>query len=348
MPIAVIGAGMAGAAAARTLVNVGLKVEVFDKGRSVGGRMSSKRTEHGYLDLGAQYFTARSERFSQQVSRWLASGVVNYWPANCYRFEQATLSLSTDKTARFVGSPAMQEPVKALLAAIPTHLNCRISRLNYLANAADSSVNNSKTGWYLYDDQQQRFGPYQALIITLPPVQLHALLLTVNQVDLPDASVLQQITTELQQQALLPCWAVNLQLAQPLNTAADAVFVKEGNLSWLARQHSKPGRVSESDNWLVHFSPQCSALHINVEPEQITALAKAELELIFEQPVTVVSALPHRWLYAQINSAITQQVLPACPELKLAFAGDWLLGGRVENAWLSGVAAATEVMTNDR
>ena len=66
MTIAIIGAGIAGAICASELVRNGHKVIVFDKGRSAGGRMSSKRTENGYIDLGAQYFTARSELFSQQ------------------------------------------------------------------------------------------------------------------------------------------------------------------------------------------------------------------------------------------------------------------------------------------
>ena len=58
--IAILGAGITGAAAAASLVQQGYQVTVFDKGRTAGGRMSSKRTEQGYLDMGAQYFTART------------------------------------------------------------------------------------------------------------------------------------------------------------------------------------------------------------------------------------------------------------------------------------------------
>ena len=72
MTIAIIGAGIAGAACAQELVRLGKQVVVFDKGRAAGGRMSSKRTATGYLDLGAQYFTARSQAFNQQCQQWLA------------------------------------------------------------------------------------------------------------------------------------------------------------------------------------------------------------------------------------------------------------------------------------
>ena len=43
-PIAVVGAGMAGLAAARALHDGGHRVVVFEKSRGVGGRMSTRRT----------------------------------------------------------------------------------------------------------------------------------------------------------------------------------------------------------------------------------------------------------------------------------------------------------------
>lgn len=342
MTVAVIGAGMAGAAAADTLAMAGVQVEVFDKGRAVGGRMSSKRAGESYLDLGAQYFTARGTPFSLQVSQWLAAGTVSHWPASCYRYEQGQLTESNDKIIRFIGSPSMQAPVKALLASVLTHLNSRITRLRYVNDKSADKEN----GWYLFDEQNKSFGPYQALILTLPPVQLQVLLATACQPDEPRLADLNRLILQVQPQALLPCWAVNLQLTQPLQTRADAVFVKEGNVSWLARQNSKAGRVQQYDNWLVHFSPQCSAVHLMAEPTLLVALAKAELELIFEQPVLVGAAQSHRWLYAQINPAISQVRPEYSMGLKLALAGDWLLGGRIENAWLSGVAAAKEILAD--
>jgi renalase len=52
--IAVIGAGMAGLVAARTLADRGAAVTVFDKGRGVGGRMATRRTAEGWtFDHGA-------------------------------------------------------------------------------------------------------------------------------------------------------------------------------------------------------------------------------------------------------------------------------------------------------
>jgi len=52
--IAVVGAGIAGLACARKLIDAGHAVRVFEKSRGVGGRMATRRTPQGTYDHGAQ------------------------------------------------------------------------------------------------------------------------------------------------------------------------------------------------------------------------------------------------------------------------------------------------------
>ena len=63
-PIAIVGTGIAGLSTAQALRTAGLSIQLFDKGRGLGGRMTSKRSDAGHLDLGTQYFTARDRRFT--------------------------------------------------------------------------------------------------------------------------------------------------------------------------------------------------------------------------------------------------------------------------------------------
>ena len=75
--VAVIGAGISGLMCARTLLDHGIDVTVFEKGRGVGGRMATRRTDDGLqFDHGAQYFTVRDERFERYVDSWLQDGIV--------------------------------------------------------------------------------------------------------------------------------------------------------------------------------------------------------------------------------------------------------------------------------
>ena len=71
MNVVVIGAGLSGLMAAKSLQVQGHKVLVVDKGRSVGGRLATRRIGTATLDHGAQFFTVRSEEFAKHVDAWL-------------------------------------------------------------------------------------------------------------------------------------------------------------------------------------------------------------------------------------------------------------------------------------
>lgn len=255
MTIAIIGAGIAGAACAQELVRLGKQVVVFDKGRAAGGRMSSKRTAAGYLDLGAQYFTARSQPFNQQCQQWLAENVISRWDGETAQYYQGHLVASPDNTVRYIGVPSMQAPVQRLLAGIELQSNCRIDSIRF------DGVN-----WQLYSGDTQQ-GSFQQLILALP-----------------------------QQQAA--------QLLAP-----------------------------------------CSAQHLEAQPEQIAPLAAAELQRILGRTIAVKATVCHRWRFAQQAEDVAVRGFVYQPEAAMGLCGDWLNGGRVENAFLSGrqLAAAVAV-----
>ena len=77
---AVIGAGMAGIACARTLVQAGHRVTVFEKSSRAGGRTATIDTPFGNFDAGAQYFTVRDPRFARAIDS--VPGVCKRWSAN--------------------------------------------------------------------------------------------------------------------------------------------------------------------------------------------------------------------------------------------------------------------------
>ncbi|HMQ53993.1 MAG TPA: FAD-dependent oxidoreductase, partial [Anaerolineae bacterium] len=52
--VLVVGAGLSGLMAANLLKAYGFKVTVLDKGRSVGGRLATRRIGPGRADHGAQ------------------------------------------------------------------------------------------------------------------------------------------------------------------------------------------------------------------------------------------------------------------------------------------------------
>lgn len=78
-PVLVIGAGLAGLSAARSLQAAGREVVVVDKGRGPGGRLATRRIGRAVLDHGAQFFTVRTPELQAQVDDWLARDLVRVW-----------------------------------------------------------------------------------------------------------------------------------------------------------------------------------------------------------------------------------------------------------------------------
>ena len=69
MRVVIVGAGLAGLMAGRTLAAAGHELVLVDKGRSPGGRLATRRIGAAALDHGAQFFTVRSGPGGRRTTR---------------------------------------------------------------------------------------------------------------------------------------------------------------------------------------------------------------------------------------------------------------------------------------
>ena len=321
-PIAIIGTGLAGLSAAQALNAAGLDVQLFDKSRGSGGRMASKRSDAGSLDLGAQYFTARDRRFVDVVQQWQARGWVAEWDPQLYQLDEHGLHPSPDEQLRWVGTPRMSAISRALLGALPVHFSCRITE-----------VFRGEQNWQLQDAEGQSHGPFSAVIVATPAPQATGLLSAAPKLAGTAASVI-----------MTPTWAVALAFASPLDTPVQASFVRGSAIDWLARNRSKPGRDSHYDTWVLHASSEWSRQHLDLAKEEVIEhLHGAFAELIGCCLPAPSFSLAHRWLYARPAGNHEWGAL-ADADLGLYACGDWCLSGRVEGAWLSGQEAARRLL----
>lgn len=321
MKVAIIGTGLAGLRCGQVLQAAGVSVSWFEKSRAVAGRMSAKRLWGGHVDLGAQYFTARDPAFIQQVRHWQQAGLVAPWLGKVYRYQDSCLAASPGSELRYVGIPAMHSPLRSALPDASIQLNCCITELHY----TDS--------WHLTAADGSQFAGFDQLVLAIPPAQAHALLAA-------DTDLQQQLPSQL----LLPCHAVAMQLSQPIRHEAAAIFVRQGPLSWVARQGSKPGRLTELEQWVLHFSADYSQQHLDASADDLMTVATVELSTMLAEPVQVQDSYHHRWLYASVAAEVEQPGLLRSDHLPCMVIGDWCFGGRIENAWLAGQAAAEEVL----
>jgi photolyase PhrII len=327
--VAVIGAGISGCMAARTLADHGLPVTVFEKSRGAGGRMATRRTPHGDFDHGAQYFTVRDANLQRYVASWVEQGLVQPWKGRIAVLQAdeppQEASAKSQATERFVGVPGMN--------AICKHL---IEDLQLNTEVTIASVQTVATGYQLLDEHGVAYGPFDRVIVTAPAKQSSAIL-----------NEYAELSAEIAKVRLQPCWAVLIALSDKLSLDWNAAFVNDSPVSWIARNTTKPSHAPVAGEALtVHASAEWSAAHVEDTPEQVLEVLMPAIQQ--HVPFTAADVLfvqTHRWRYAIPANPSSRRCLTNRDGTLLA-GGDWAGGPRVEGAFLSGTAAAGRILSS--
>jgi renalase len=300
--IAVIGAGMAGAAAARRLADAGARVTIFDKSRGVGGRMATRRMESGSFDHGAQYFRAKGERFAAMIAQWREAGVADLWDEE-----------------RFVGTPAMNAPVKALIGDIPV-----------VPGFAATSLARDGDRWRVSsaEDVSETF---DAVLLAIPAPQA-----------LPVLDSAGWRPEGLAEVSYTPCWSLMVGYETPIDIE-EYMALDDDVISWFADSSSKPDRPLAPTCIVVHGSPAWSKEHLEQEADDVLAMLFTRFAGITGLMDEPSFGAAHRWRYAMVEKPLGQSHLWDAGR-KLGACGDWCIGPRVEAAFDSGEALAEAVL----
>ena len=341
--IAIVGAGLAAITCARTLVQAGHRVTVFEKSRGVGGRMSTRSSPFGTFDHGAQYFTVRDPRFALALQT--TPGLCRPWSANTVQVLDAHGMVAAAglpaREPHWVPKPGMNALVKRwaqpLVDAGAMEMETRVTAIEPDALR--------KGGWQLRttgaEGATHVYGGFDAVVLAIPSPQAQTLLQTT-----PKGKALHQKTSKV---TVAPCWTLMLafpQAVQPglttLGPQWNAARSTHHRLAWLTRESSKPGRGTV-ERWTVQASAAWSAEHLQDDSARVQAKlikAFAEVTGIRAEPAHVET---HRWLYAQTLNPLGQSHLWDA-KAGIGVCGDWCLGHRVENAFVSGLELALAIV----
>jgi photolyase PhrII len=317
--VAVVGAGIAGLAAARTLSDQGFVVSVFDCGRGVGGRTAHRRAGVHRFDHGAQYFTARDPRFARFVEAWIERGVVAPWDGRIVKLSSGGTTSATSPVIRYVGAPGMNALAKHLARDISVITQCSVSRMR-----------RGEGNWTLQDSTGADLGSFDALVLAMPPEQI-------ARIDVPTDLLAAEAVSQSQ-----PCWCAMAAFDEPLPIDFDGAFVNHPVLDWLARDSSKPGRPA-GERWVIHAAADWAATRLGESKSEIAqTLLGHFFDAVALAPREPVHLDAQRWSYARPD----REVQVGCiwhNEHAVALCGDWCSGGRVEGAFLSGGGAAGRI-----
>lgn len=313
--ILILGAGMAGLSAATVLQRAGRRVLVLDKGRSVGGRMATRRIGEAVFDHGAQFMTARSARFAATLGDMVENGAVVEW---CRGFAE-----QSDGHPRWRGHPGMTAVPKRLAAGVDVRLETQIV-----------SVSQTASGWLASTNDGETFTA-GALLLTAPVPQSLALL------DVGGFQLTEPMRTRLEAIEYERCLVVLAVLDGPsqLSSPGGRQFT-DGPISFLADNQVKG--ISSKPAVTIHATHAFSIEHWDGDRQQ----SGREL-LLAAAPwlgASVKEFHGHAWRYSKPMRAEDSACVLANEAPPLVFAGDAFAGSKVEGAALSGWAAA-EVLT---
>jgi renalase len=341
--IAIIGAGISGIAAAHTLLDAGHTVTLFEKSRDVGGRATTRKRDGFMYDSGAQYIKSGSPVSISLITE---------------RFHTPDLIDIHKPVWIFDGMGRIQEgdpvqnadPKWSYRHGLITLAQRMAEELNIQFGISIHHVEQTPTGWNLFDEAGQQRGQYERLLITLPAPLAGELI---------DASqwandLRNTICTQLGKARYNPLLSVMLGYRprpQPRPYYALVNTDKAHAISWLAWEHEKGSeRVPEGAGLLIaQMAPQYSHEYWDTSDEALVQdVAQRVVALIDEQLPPPIFTDVQCWRYAlpfekADATALNTLTIPH----GLAFCGDAFVGGRVHLALEHGVSVAQSLLESD-
>ena len=377
--VAVLGSGVAGSTVARTLADRGVQVTVFEAGRGVGGRTSTRITRDDaryQFDHGGQYISKpKTDAFQDALDEWKRDGWVKEWSGNFGTVRAVavagddnkdndrptpTIKMEVDieKKERWVGYPGMHSICRNLLH----HKNIQVK----LQTRADAiyKEDGQETKWDLFHGKDKsNLGSFDWLVATDRNSGAHF------RKDLSSAGV-DEFRKGVRTIKSVKSLVAMVAFQKPLGLGMDGIQFDPtngefGSLGWAARDTSKPGRDRKdgTECWVLQSHPDAARdilkgmkkvgeirekakdVLLNDFVKRIPVLANCNEGMSSVPPV--VYAVGHRWgaafpLPSQEYIEMDSQLVA---DKQFVACGDYFgaLSGRIEGAYLSGVSAADHV-----
>lgn len=339
LSVVIVGAGLSGLVAARELLDAGANVTVLDKGRSVGGRLATRRIGDARLDHGAQFFTVRSPAFARRVDDWLERGVVRVWNNGF---------AADDGHPRYVGAHGMNSIAKHLAAEVTAAGG--VIETSTLAFGLQPHTSAQGRWEVVIDDGSVR--PADAVIFTAPLPQTFALMADIGMWNSRDAAtdaahdlIVERLGVDIEMELFRTQYDRTMCLLAVVDgptaiTDAGGVQDADDVFSFIGDNCSKG--VSEVPAVTFHANPQWSEAHWDDPADEaldaLTAAAERWLG-----GATLIERQLKKWRLATPRT-VWPDPCWSTADRTIVVAGDAFAGPRVEGAHNSGLAAAHAIL----
>jgi len=333
MRLAIVGAGMAGLAAAHRLreERPDIKVTILEKSRGVGGRAATRRAHGAVFDHGAQYIKAPSPEL-QLLLRTGGAEPLDI-PAPVWIFDASDTISPGDPEQNREGKWTYADGITRLAKQLAAGLDIR-SRIHV------GRIEQDGAAFRLFDADGEPLGAFDALLLTPPAPQTADLLVASALPEAGKAAMLDQLAKARYRRCLTITLGYRALRERPFYALVNTD--KQHALSWLAFEHAKPGRDTGGAAVIVaQLGPDASVQHWDDPLPELTSYVTGLLcSLLDEALGSPLWADRQGWRFALPDSGADFDVLNSSIP-GLVCAGDYTAGsGRVHRAIEEGWRAA--------
>ena len=305
---------------------------VIDKARNPGGRLSTRDHPLFSFDHGAQFFTTRDSEFGKVVQQGLQN-------------TEITAFTHPEKGTVYIGNPVF----RAFISRLTKNFNLT---QNALVEKIEKQTDKGVDQWRISVKNNKPIFANN-IILTTPAPQTYSLI--------PD------FLTELRVTSINakyhPCIATlaGIEISELSSTDLNKYLLKlnpillvKGNIEWSIAKWS---RSKDNDtiylSVIIHANQAFSSKHLEEDVNELAHQLWQEWKSHVHKSATPdMSYLPkhvsylkgHKWRYAKVAKIPDKSHIRTDQKHKFALAGDWLVGPRIESAWISGRDAANSLL----
>lgn len=296
---------MAGLSAARILTQKGYQVTVLDKGRGVGGRMSTRTIENAKVDHGAQYFSVKTPEFQAFISELQSENIASEW------------YLAQRDNVRYMGAKGMNTIPKKMASSLDILLNEKVILIE------NNTVKTESGNVYDFDN----------LVITIPIPQV------IDLFQNSKISFSEDDNTVITQIEYQPCIAVMAVLKEPTDIVSGGIILENQPVAWIADNFQKG--ITETPTATVHAS---AAYSVERFDDDLQEVAKDMLSSVnqYVKSENILSFQTHRWKFSNATKRF-EKPFYQIENKNIFLGGDGFGMGNVEGAFLSGYYLGTNL-----
>ena len=312
--LAIIGSGISGISLASNLKSK-LNIQIFEKSRGAGGRMSTRKTDLFEFDHGTQFFKIKTKEFRDFLSPLFLKNIIKHW--QCKLIEIQNKKIINEKQITiddefFVGVPFMDSIVKSLSKNYNLKLNteiCNIEKIN--------------KHWRLYDKNNKCYEKFDWVVFTIPSEQTCSLI--------PKNVSFYDIINQIKMKS---CYSLMIGKSKPLNLKFDIASIHDEDIAWIAVNNSKPER-NKKYSLLVNSSYDFAKKNSNQANDKVLDHMLSLTSKILNKDLSdsILTTL-HQWRFVEAYKHPSEDYF-IDPNLRIAVCGDWCVDSRVEGAFTS-------------